>query len=77
MVQILKELSEKATEFRPTTIAQYTALQILRRLNGYSFSREYQSACEHHALLFLIDAYKRTALNGGASPEFFQCLAQT
>jgi hypothetical protein len=74
MPNILDELSHTAAQFQPATVNQYTALQILRRFNGQSFCREYRKAAEHHFLIFLIDAYRRTAQSGGASPEFFQSL---
>jgi len=74
MPNILDELSHTAARFPPATVTQYTALQILRKFKGQSFFREYQKAAEHHSLIFLIDAYRRTARGGGASAEFFKYL---
>jgi hypothetical protein len=77
MPNILDELSHTAAQFQPATIAQYTALQILLKLKGISYVRKYLVAAEHHPLVFLIDAYKRTMQIGGSSAEFFQRLDAT
>jgi hypothetical protein len=77
MPSILDQVSKSANHFHPTNIEQYTALQILLKLKGISYVRKYLVAAEHHPLVFLIDAYKRTVQGGGSSAEFFQHLDAT
>ena len=76
MPNILDQVSKSVNHFRPTNIEQYTALQILLKLKGISHVRKYLIAAEHHPLVFLIDAYKRTMQIGGSSAEFFQHLGR-
>ena len=77
MPNILDQVSKSADHFHPTNIEQFTALQILLRLKGFSYIRKYLLAVEHHPLVFLIDAYKRAVQGGGSSAEFFQHLDAT
>lgn len=76
MQNILGELSQAPAQYNPTTIQQYTALQIFLNLKGQSLIREYSRAAESYALPALIEAFKRTVLAGRTSLEFFQYLRQ-
>jgi hypothetical protein len=69
---ILEYISPLSNTFRPTSIEQYTVLQIFLDFNDHPFNiRKYMIAAEWHNAAVLIEAHRLVRKAKGSAADFF------
>lgn len=62
--------------FEPTTVQQFTVLQIAQKFNDVGRLRTYLIAAEHHGLAAVITAYSRAMRHPDPQLDFYNRIKQ-
>jgi len=71
---ILDHFTQEIKNFRPTTIEQYTVLQIVKKFNAKAHLKRYLMAIERHPVQRIIKAYHVALIHPESQKAFFEFL---